>query len=854
MLPETLLRPVRLEDPASHRALSVRALDASVRVDGPLAETTLTVTFTNDLERTLEGDLVVPLPPAAALTVLEVAVGPRRLSGRVRPRERARVEYRRAVEAGQTAALGETEGEDLARMRIAPIAAGEDVVVTLGLGHVLLPTSEGHRLVVPLTYMPRFVEDEAALRPTEKAALERPRPILLAARATVAVAIDHEPEHAPRLRCPSHATRTDTSGGTTRVRVEGVPLDRDLVLEIGDRPTGDGPSAWLRHDPGAGPDGQGPTTALAILPPPSADDGPTTPRLVTFLVDRSGSMNGAPMKAAIRAVRGALRALEPEDRFNVIAFDDRLEALAPAAVPFDDVALQAADAFLASLAARGGTRASFALAAALGDRAAARFERVALAEAPRPDARHRVHALVLMTDGDVAGSAEVLAADKESLADTRVHVLGIGDAVNHGMLGALAEQGGGSYTPVATDEDLERALVALKNALAGPIWTSLRFTLEVGAARAQPAELEPATPLDLYAGRPLLVAWRGALAPGARLAIAGQAPNGDDLAVELPLAPALAAPSEVGARAASRAWALLRNRRLTYRFDPEDDPALEKLGVAHGLVNRAVALVGVHTDVRGDVVAGTVPVVLPLPRNVAERGFPGPAATAGAVQSLPVMARAMAMPAGAMPAPAPPLRVAAPMPLPGFAPGLRGAPPPAPAAFGAAAFEETADAPAPAAAKRAAEASAAPDLARLTDDDAGLRALVLHQRADGSFDGSVAATLLAVLGLVARGHTAREGLFRPELRRTLGWLRARAASALGDELAWLSLGVAALTMPHGEPAPAGLPAAAAAALEGAALGEGSALRAKLGAALAAVPPGWRSDAVASALAAAHALG
>ncbi|MBI4955407.1 MAG: hypothetical protein HY908_25515, partial [Myxococcales bacterium] len=193
----------------------------------------------------------------------------------------------------------------------------------------------------------------------------------------------------------------------------------------------------------------------------------------------------------------------------------------------------------------------------------------------------------------------------------------------------------------------------------------------------------------------------------------------------------------------------------------------------------------------------------------------------------------------------------------GLAPAPLGAPPPAPAAFGAAAFGADAAAPAPAAALPAApapQAPTAPDHTRLTSDDAGLRALVLHQRADGSFGGSVAATSLAVLALVSHGHTAREGLFRPELRRTLGWLRTRIATALGDELAWLSLAVAALTMPHGEPAPAGLPAPAAAALEGAALGDGSVLRAKLGAALAAVPPGWRADALAGALAAAHELG
>ncbi|HBO11950.1 MAG TPA: marine proteobacterial sortase target protein, partial [Halieaceae bacterium] len=63
--------------------------------------------------------------------------------------------------------------------------------------------------------------------------------------------------------------------------------------------------------------------------------------------------------------RAALAALRPGDRFNVIAFDDKLEALYPASRPASPEALAAARRFVDHLDARGGTEMRPALDLAL---------------------------------------------------------------------------------------------------------------------------------------------------------------------------------------------------------------------------------------------------------------------------------------------------------------------------------------------------------------------------------------------------------------------------------------------------------------------------------------------------------
>lgn len=151
--------------------------------------------------------------------------------------------------------------------------------------------------------------------------------------------------------------------------------------------------------------------------------------------------------------------------------------------------------------------------------------------------------------------------------------------------------------------------------------------------------------------------------------------------------------------------------------------------------------------------------------------------------------------------------------------------------------------PAPA---RAAPAAAAPAPLTIvfTDDDAGLRALLLNQKADGLFAGDIASTLAAVAALVGRGHTAREGLFRAELRRTTMTLRSKLSSLSGNEQMMALLALALLVMPHGDPAPDDLTPELANTLNGISLSDLADARAKVRAAMALAPAGWDAPALA----------
>jgi len=57
---------------------------------------------------------------------------------------------------------------------------------------------------------------------------------------------------------------------------------------------------------------------------------PETPRRTAIVLDRSGSMEGAPIRQARKAIEACLATLTENDSFALIAFNDSVESMSPA--------------------------------------------------------------------------------------------------------------------------------------------------------------------------------------------------------------------------------------------------------------------------------------------------------------------------------------------------------------------------------------------------------------------------------------------------------------------------------------------------------------------------------------------
>jgi hypothetical protein len=98
---------------------------------GDMAELEVTHSFQNDSDSVLEGTFRFPLPDAALLTGLAMMIDGKLMEGELVEREKARKVYEEIVDGMQDPALLEWEHGSLFKMRVFPIEAHRDKVVTI---------------------------------------------------------------------------------------------------------------------------------------------------------------------------------------------------------------------------------------------------------------------------------------------------------------------------------------------------------------------------------------------------------------------------------------------------------------------------------------------------------------------------------------------------------------------------------------------------------------------------------------------------------------------------------------------------------------------------------------------------
>jgi len=203
--------------------------------------------------------------------------------------------------------------------------------------------------------------------------------------------------------------------------------------------------------------GSGSSAALAVLYPDSLqvqalldDQDPKghlaidLPKEFLFVLDRSGSMSGGSIRRAGEALQLFLRSLPPGCRFNIIGFGSHTELLFDAPQSYDAESLQVASHHAQTVQANlGGTELLQPLRQI--------FDR------PVPNGFER--RIVLLTDGQVCNTKEVINIARKNAATASIYTIGIGNGVSHELVEGLAEAGSGAAEFVAGSERLESKVV-----------------------------------------------------------------------------------------------------------------------------------------------------------------------------------------------------------------------------------------------------------------------------------------------------------------------------------------------------------------------------------------------------------
>lgn len=309
-----------------------------------------------------------------------------------------------------------------------------------------------------------------------------------------------------RLSSPHHQLRVvglDPERGRYRLVLAGLPEDpaAETVAETAVRPDRDLELVWtprLGSEPRASlftQEVDGDTYALLqVLPPDPELPGFTRlSRETVFVLDVSGSMQGASIRQAKAALDEALERLQPEDSFNVLAFNQETRALFPGSWPATPQVVEDARRWVKGLSAGGGTEMLPALLTALDS---------------RPDGYGRsgardVRQVIFLTDGAVSNEDRLFSTLEQHLGRSRLYAVGIGSAPNAHLLRRVAELGRGSFTFIGRPEQVAERMGELLAKIETPALTGLEVLWDDPGAESYPERVP-----DLHVGEPLVLASR----------------------------------------------------------------------------------------------------------------------------------------------------------------------------------------------------------------------------------------------------------------------------------------------------------------------------------------------------------
>ena len=566
------------------------AVETDVRIDvtGVVARTTVSQRFQNPTGRWMEGIYVFPLPEDAAVDTLTMKLGDKVIAGVIAEREQAKKTYTEAKSEGRAASLIEQERPNMFTASVANIPPGDAISISIEYQEKLTWRDGGFGLRMPLVVGPRYIPPLRPLTvvgggpslvtdPVPDAGRITPplrhpdeglaNPVRIAVSLNAGMALTDIRSASHKILVQDHDADRGDGPITVTLAAGPVPADRDFVLDW--KPAAEAmPKAVMFEQVGE----TDRHVLMMVMPPATAADRiEGLPREVVFILDTSGSMHGDSIAQAKAAMKFALERLRPEDRFNLIRFNNTYSKLYPEAQQATPDRIQQALGYLAALEAEGGTEMLPALKAAL----------------DRKSDPSRLRQVIFLTDGAIGNETELFRHIASRRGDSRLFPIGMGSAPNGHFMTRAARIGRGTYTFIGDLGQASPKMADLFRKLERPAITDLAVRYPGGVE----AEAYPDVLPDLYHGEPLVLTAKLPLQPAGDVEIGGRiAGERWSTLVSLNAVPANAGIGKLWAR--DKIAAL--NESRAFGEDPDQvRTAVTEVALAYGLVTKHTSMVAV---------------------------------------------------------------------------------------------------------------------------------------------------------------------------------------------------------------------------------------------------------------------
>ncbi len=420
-------------------------------------ELTITQTYHNTGDSDIECEYAFPVDQRAAVAGLTIRINNKVLDSRVYQKEKAEQKYVDSIARGSGAYLMQYDAnqQELLRVTVGNLLVGKEATVTIRLIQKLELGQDGLWVVrVPTSFTPRYHYPKSSSGSPPHA---KSQPITFDApkykwnvhgKISCESAV-RQPREVSKMVCDSHligsnigpeGVATFSLLGPADGKPEQLP-DHDFVLRFGT--TGSSaPNLIIQKE--ATWDHYACLLTFAPAFAPTSDVGIGE---FIFLLDCSGSMDGANIDMARESVRLFVRSLSPDCLFNVYFFGSTFESVfSEGSAKYGD---KTAEEALGRIDKQSANLCGTDIFAPLNDI----FKGEEKSGYPRN--------VFLVTDGDVEEEDKVISLIKQQRAKTRVHTIGIGSGISKRLIVEGARAGNGTSEFATESENLSPKVIGM---------------------------------------------------------------------------------------------------------------------------------------------------------------------------------------------------------------------------------------------------------------------------------------------------------------------------------------------------------------------------------------------------------
>jgi Ca-activated chloride channel family protein len=435
-------------DKPNPATLSLQSMKVDVLIDNQHARVRVLQIFDSHVTQALEGKYLFALPPQASVSDFAVWDADMRIPGVMMEKRRANAVYsqikQQQVDPGLLQQDDEHEGSSAFSAKVFPIPAFGTKRIEMEYTEVLPVESLASHFTFPLK--PSFGDPQRVAEFSLHVHVLSDYPI---ARQAAGADI-----------YPLTVTKSEAGEFEADFQARDLELKEDFAFDYRIN-VPESALSWIAYrapeqisaydlrDPALAannPDGY--FEARAVFNQGS-NDQTEQPRNIVLLLDTSLSMYGEKLKRAVEALDYFLHSLTPEDKFDLILFNDEPSVLSPAPLTGTPENVERALEFIKSSTLAGGTDLQKALAKSIA--VAGTF--------PAGE-----HSIVLVSDANptmgTRNLKQIVEAlnSKASAAPARVFAFGLGSDANGTLLESLAKAGHGYFARARETEDITAAL------------------------------------------------------------------------------------------------------------------------------------------------------------------------------------------------------------------------------------------------------------------------------------------------------------------------------------------------------------------------------------------------------------